>query len=137
MKAKLSIAAGAALLVAALQAAAAPLPQPITRNGVTYLNGGIGHDEALAMRAEARRYPLSIVFSAGKDNEFLADVKVAIKNKAGKQVLSDAAAGPIMLVKLPAGNYAIAAERDGMTLHRTVRVGDNGHERVNFHWPSA
>jgi hypothetical protein len=136
MKSGLSITLGSALLAGALQAAAATLPQPKTQNGVTYLNGGVGHDEAAAMKAEARRYPMSMIFSAGKDNEFLADVEVTVKDERGRQILSTAA-GPILLVNVPAGTYAVDAERDGATLHRMVRVGATGDRQVVFHWPKA
>jgi hypothetical protein len=136
MNAKLSIAVGAAILGAALQANAATLPQAKTENGVTYINGGVGQDEAAAMKAEARHYPMSVIFSAGKDNAYLANVKLTVKDKAGKELLSTAA-GPITLVKLPAGTYALSAELRGATLHRTVHVSGKGDRQVVFHWPKA
>ncbi len=126
----------AALLAAALQANAATLPQPKTENGVAYLNGGVGQDEAAAMKAQAKNYPMSMIFSAGKENEFVLDVKLTIKDMGGKEILSTAA-GPIMLVKLPAGTYAVAADRNGTTLHRTVHVGTKDHRQIVFHWPQA
>ena len=137
MKAILCVPAGAIALALALHAVGATLPQPKMENGITYLSGGIGNDEAVAMKAEAKSYPLSMIFSAGKDNEYLADVRIAIKDKAGKEVLNAVSDGPIMLVKVPAGRYSIAAERNGKILHHTVRVNQKGDKQVNFHWPSA
>ena len=113
------------------------LPQTKTENGITYMSGGVGKPEAGAMREEARHYPLSMIFSAAKDNEFLADVKVDIKNTAGKEMLNAVSDGPIMLVKLPAGSYTIAAEAHGKTLHRTVQVPARGDHQVSFHWQKA
>ena len=136
MNAKASIAFGSALLVAAVQAGAATLPAAQTQNGVAYLTGGIGEDESAAMRAEARHYPVSMFFTAGKDNAFLADVKVTVKDKAGKEVLSTAA-GPILLVNVPSGTYAVTAERNSEVLHRTVHVGKTGEKQVVFHWPQT
>ena len=137
MKAILSVPASALALAVAFQAVGAALPQARTEQGITYISGGIGHDESAAMKAEAGNYPLSMVFSAGKDNEYLADVRIAIKDKAGKEVLNAVSDGPIMLVKVPAGRYSIAAERNGKILHHTVRVNQKGDKQVNFHWPSA
>jgi hypothetical protein len=137
MKAILSVPAGALALAVAFHAVGATLPQAKTENGITYVSGGIGHDESAAMKAEAKNYPLSMVFSAGKDNEYLADVRIAIKDKAGKEVLNAVSDGPIMLVKVPAGRYSIAAERNGKSLHHTVHVNQKGDKQVNFHWPSA
>jgi hypothetical protein len=136
MKAKASIAFGSALLVAAIQAGAATLPLAKTQNGVAYVTGGVGEDEAAAMRAEAKHYPVSMFFAAGKDNAFLADVKVTVKSKAGKEVLNTAA-GPILLVNVPSGTYLVTAERNGKVLHRTVRVGKTGEKQIVFHWPKA
>lgn len=137
MKANVSFPAGALALALALPAAAAMLPPAKTENGVTYVVGGIGHDESAAMKAAEKSYPLSMIFYAGKDNEYVADVKVAIKDKAGKTVLDTRADGPIMLVKVPAGRYTITADRNGKTLHHTVQVGAKLHKEADFHWPKA
>ena len=137
MKAILSVPAGAIALALAFHAVGATPPRAKMENGITYLSGGIGHDESAAMKAEAKSYPLSMIFSAGKDNEFLADVKITVKDKAGKEVLNAVSKGPIMLVKVPAGSYTITAERNGKALHHAVRVNHKGGKQVNFHWPSA
>ncbi|HET7766682.1 MAG TPA: carboxypeptidase-like regulatory domain-containing protein [Burkholderiales bacterium] len=142
MKSTNALIAGAVALGFALPAWAGSamdytLPQSKTENGITYMSGGVGKPEAAAMREEARQYPLSMVFSAAKDNEFLAGVEVTIKNKAGKEVLSTVSDGPIMLVKLPAGRYTVAAEAHGKTLHRSVQVPAKGDRQVSFHWAQA
>jgi hypothetical protein len=142
MKANGKLAVLALSLAVALPATAATmntdlLPTPKTENGITFLSGGIGKTEASAMKNEARHYPLSMVFSATKTNEYLADVLVTLKNEAGKKLLSAVSDGPIMLVKLPAGEYKVAAEINGKTLHRTVRVSGKGDRRLEFHWPQA
>ena len=136
MKTYLRIAVATTLAAAALQAAAMTLPPSTTENGITFINGGIGHDEAAAMKPEARRYPLSMVFSAAKDDEFVADVKLTIKDRSGKEVLRTTA-GPIMLLKVPAGSYTITADLKGQTLHRSAHVKSNGRTEINFHWPKA
>jgi len=128
---------GFALPVAAATAMGYSLPQAKTEHGITYMSGGVGKPEAEAMKAEARHYPLSMVFSAAKDNEYLADVQVSIKNQSGKQVLNTVSDGPIMLVKLPAGKYTVAAEVHGKTLNRTVLVPAKGERQVSFHWAQA
>jgi hypothetical protein len=142
MKSTSTLIAGAVALGLAVPAWAGSamdytLPQSKTENGITYLSGGVGKPEAAAMRDEARHYPLSMVFSAARDNEFLADVQVTIKNNAGKEVLSTVSDGPIMLVRLPAGRYTVAAEAHGKTLHRSVQVPAKGDQQVSFHWAQA
>ncbi len=142
MKSTNTLIAGAVALGLALPAWAGSamdytLPQAKTENGIIYLSGGVGKPEAAAMREEARHYPLSMVFSAAKDNEFLADVQVKIRNNAGKEVLSTVSDGPIMLVKLPAGKYTVAAEAHGKMLQRSVQVPAKGDRQVSFHWAQA
>ena len=142
MKSNIKLCAGAVALGLSLSAVAAtamqfPLPQSKTENGISYLSGGIGKPEAAAMKEEARHYPLSLVFSAAKDNEFVADVRVTIKNRAGKEVFNTVSDGPIMLVKLPAGKYKVAVEMHGKTLHRDVRVSARGDRQLAFHWTQA
>ncbi|HUL40610.1 MAG TPA: carboxypeptidase-like regulatory domain-containing protein [Burkholderiales bacterium] len=142
MKANAKLAIGALALGLALPATAAvmmqnALPSPKTENGITYLDGGFGQDQAMAMYAEAKQYPLSMVFSADKNNEYLADVNVTIKDKAGNTVLTTLSSGPILMAKLPAGEYTITAEANGKTLFRTVKVQANGDTRLYLHWSQA
>ena len=125
------------LALPALAASPDALPQAKTQGSVSYLTGGIGHDEALAMKRAEKNYPLSMVFSAGKDNEYLADVHVTIKDKAGTTLLDTVSNGPIMLAKVPAGKYSLTAEMDGKTLHRTAMVSGKGDVMESFHWPQA
>lgn len=136
MKAAITFSAGALALACAFPAAAA-LPQPKTEHGVTYLSGGVGQDESSAMKAEVKHYPLSLVFSAGKRGEYLAAVPVKIRDHSGKTVLDTVSSGPIMLVKLPAGRYRIAATRHGKALQRRALVKAKGDTQVVFHWPQA
>jgi hypothetical protein len=141
MKSTHQLLIGALALGLALPAAAtmtqSALPQPKTENGITYISGGIGKVEATAMKEEAKHYSLAMVFSANKDDEYLADVRVTIENKAGKKLMSTVSDGPLMLVKLPAGTYKVTAEVKGRTLNRTVHVSTAGERQLNFHWPHA
>lgn len=135
MKSSLPLTAGAMALALALPAFASILPEPQTLNGVTYLSGGIGQDEAAAMKAEAKRYPLSIILSEGKHDAYVANAKLTIADAGGKMVLDAVSVGPIMLVKLPAGHYRISAMVAGKTLQREAQVKAKGDEQVLFHWP--
>ena len=137
MKSRFSLPAAAFAMAFSLAAGAATLPSPQTLDGITYLTGGIGREEAGAMRAEAKSYPLSLVFSAGPRRAFVSDVKVTIKDKSGKVVLDSASGGPIMLVKLPAGQYTVSAVQGGVALHRSVQVSAHGGKQLSLYWPKA
>ena len=134
MKSTLAVTAAALALGFSLPAASAPLPAPRTEGGITYLTGGIGRDEAAAMKAEAKRYPLSIVLSEGRRDAYVAGARVTIADAGGKTVLDAKPVGPILLVRLPAGRYRIRAVAGGKTLQREAQVSGAGAEQVVLHW---
>jgi hypothetical protein len=113
------------------------LPQTKTEGAITYMSGGIGKDQAIAMKKEEKHYPLSMVFSEGRHDEYVADIGVTIKDHAGKVVLHTTSGGPIMLVKLPPGNYMVSADMAGKTLRRSATVAAKGDTNLSFHWPHA
>ncbi|CAB3806166.1 carboxypeptidase-like regulatory domain-containing protein [Pararobbsia alpina] len=116
---RLPLALGATLVPASL-ATAVPLTSaqttapPEQLQGV-YVSGGIGLDEVAAIKHIAAHYPLALEFArkAVPQNEYMSDVKVAVKDHAGKTVFSATSDGPFLLVKLPAGNYSVSVDRHG------------------------
>ncbi len=114
------------------------LPPLQTFGGASYITGGIGLDESTAIKSAEKDFTLSLVFAQNKRGEYLSDVKVSIKDKAGKSVLEAVSDGPMLLARLPAGAYTVSAEYDGKTLTRTVRVEGKGVTRAGFVWqPTA
>jgi hypothetical protein len=131
----------AALLVApainAQDHAAAPLPAEKTQGNVTYLSGGIGHDEALAFRQLEPNYPLGLEFitigAAGA--EFLANVNVTITDRQGNVVLQTVSPGPLLFARLPDGSYKVTATAEtGARKERNVVIAGRKHEHVVFQW---
>ena len=112
------------------------LPPVQSMNGIKYIEGGVGKDEAIAMQKEGRGYPLNLVFSAGPQNQFIAAVRVTIKDGA-KTIFEDVADGPIFLVDLPSGKYSVEAEFRGKTVRQTAQVQGKQTLRLDFHWKDA
>lgn len=102
---------------------------PEQQNGYTFLNGGIGKDEATAIRA-AKGYNLKLTFATGPTNAFLADVGVDIRAQGGKQVLTLDNAGPLVYAQLPNGDYDVAVSSGGQTQHKMVAI--RGGREVNI-----
>jgi hypothetical protein len=129
--------AAAAALACGSAGASMALPAVQHEGTVSYLTGGVGLDEAQAMKQQAVHYPLALEFveQAGQRGEYSAGEQVQIRNASGKTVLSATAGGPFMLVNLPDGRYRVSAVDDG---HREVRnVTLSGkHDRVAFVWPA-
>jgi hypothetical protein len=123
-----------ALAAVALNVAFPASAQP-PGSTVTFVNGGITQDEADALRARARDYPLEIQFAARTEtgNAFVADVHVRITDAHGRQVMVLPSADPILLATLPPGRYTVEATFEGETKRQQVDVG-RGHTKIGFAW---
>jgi hypothetical protein len=113
------------------------LPPVNIYGGVGYVSGGIGLDESDAIKAAEKDFTLSLLFVQTRRGEYLSDVKVGIKDKAGKTVLEAVADGPMLLARLPAGEYRVSAESGGSTQVKTLRIGDKGVARAAFIWQAT
>jgi hypothetical protein len=137
----ITAAIAASSLTLALNAIGAPaggVPAAQMQGEVTYLSGGIGLTEANAIKHVAKNYPLELVFvaKAKPKDEYLADIKVQIKDAHDKMVLSTTSEGPFLLAKMPAGKYTISADHDGKVEHRRIVLAAKEHRRVVFEWRS-
>lgn len=87
--------------------------QTSTENGITYVCGGVGSDDAERMKRAARNYDLMLTF-ATSTGSYLSDVQVNIADPRGHSLLNTTCSGPIMLVDLPkGGRYHIRGESGG------------------------
>lgn len=111
--------------LAAAQQGAGLAPQT-TPAGIGYLTGGVGDAQQQAMKNAMQDYNLRLTFARPERGAYLANVKVLIdradEGTAGSQVLAATATGPMMFVKLPAGEYRVRAELDGHVQAQTVRI---------------
>ena len=92
--------------------------------------GGVGADDSLAMRAQMKEHPLSLLF-ARPGGAYLADIEVRIQGPANVPPLNFRADGPVCLVDLPAGSYTVQASSGGVTKKESVTIGA-GSKTVDF-----
>lgn len=119
--------------------AASAAPDPQTMDGITYLCGGVGEDEAAYMKQAAMRdYDLMMTF-AERSGNYMANVDVTIRDNRGNIVLETVCDAPMLLVDLPPGSYRLRAEADGRALERSARVANSkGRARqATFIWSGA
>ena len=114
----------------------ASLPAAQVQGGVSYVTGGIGDDEAAVFKRAAATYPLEMMFvqKARPRDEFLADVRVSVRDRSGNSLLDTTAEGPFLLAKLPPGKYKIEAEYRGQRKQQSVEVRSGAHRRAVFVW---
>jgi hypothetical protein len=110
--------------------------QPMQQNGITYLSGGIGEDEARAI-GQAQGYNLHMTFAIGPENKYVPDVDVTVQNASGQTLLALSDAGPLVYVQLPPGKYTVAATRNGEERRDTAEVGSGAARKLVFHWNSS
>lgn len=110
---------------------------PQAGGAVTFLNGGIGKDEADAMRREAKAYPLHLTFSERRDGEFIVNVPVVITDARGRRVLDLPKAGPLLYVRLPNGKYKVSARFNNVTESQNVTLAGKEGKDLYFHWKGA
>jgi len=106
------------------------------QNGVVYLSGGIGEDEAKAIQ-QTTGYNLHMTFSTGPKDEYVPDVDVVVEKAPGHAVLKLNQAGPLVYAQLPPGKYTVVATRNGVTRSDTTDVGSNSARNLVFHWNDA
>jgi len=105
--------------------------QPQTNDeGVSYICGGVGKEEASYMRKQAKKHDLMLEFAA-RNGEFLSDVNVQIANPQGQKVLQTNCDGPMMLIDFPkSGTYNVHADAAGYVQNQSVNVASRGQGQV-------
>lgn len=103
------------------------------QNGVAYLSGGIGEDEAKAIQ-QASGYNLHMTFSLGPEGKYVPDVDVLVQKSPGQTVLSLSQAGPLVYVQLPPGKYTVVATRGGVERRDTTDIGAGAPRNLVFNW---
>jgi hypothetical protein len=98
--------------------------------------GGIGTDQAQAIKDVMHNYPMVLTFvgKTGNRNQYLSDVPVTITDVNGNTVLETRSDGPFMLVSLPNGHYTVSVSYKGQAEHRTVNISNAAHARQMFVW---
>jgi len=102
----------------------------MTPQGIPYLSGGVGDEERQAMDTLAGQYNLKLEF-ARNDGTFLADVRVTLHGPVTVDLVSE---GPVLLLRLPPGTYAVMAMVEGVTKTSKVAVKNAGMQFAALFW---
>jgi len=105
-----------------------------TDEGYRFMSGGVGSGERTQMQKQARDYDLDLSFADAKGH-YLSDVKVAITDEHGNQIVDTTTAGPLLYVELPSGKYNVKADFNGHTEEVKNLAVSKGHLRTRLmHW---
>jgi hypothetical protein len=124
------------LLAAPFLSFAADADGVVQRAGdIPYVSGGVGAESMDRLNRVVGDFNLKLVFAA-KSGSYLNDVRVAISDGKGKELLSKTSQGPWFLVKLPAGKYRIVATFGGNAERREITIGAEKLATIDFRWAS-
>lgn len=106
---------------------------------VSYVTGGVGSDERAAIEASKADYNL-YVLSASTSGEFVGDTRVVItRSHAGEaEEVLNVDSGPLLYVRLPAGNYKLVASLGDVTKEQTFTVNAKGKaSTIRLSWKTV
>jgi hypothetical protein len=103
----------------------------------TYINGGIGREEADDMRTKAGRYNLRLYLSEGKLGHSITDVPVTITDKKGNVTLDLTSSGPMLFLQVEKGSYKIRAQYNDITLTKNITVINQRGVNVYLNWKNT
>jgi hypothetical protein len=115
-------------------AAAADIPVE-QDHGIAYVTGGVGQDEASAMRGLATGYNMRATFTT-RSGEYLSGIRVQVLRADGTTAFAATTDGPYLFARLPQGHYRVIASLDGSERSRELYVPSHGGVRFTLVWPS-
>jgi hypothetical protein len=110
---------------------------PVARSqGIAYVTGGVGADEAAAMRSIASRYSMRVRFTAS-GGEFVSGVALRVMSADGRVIFAAISDGPYLFAQIPPGRYRLLANLDGLERSRGVDIPRRGGVTVSLTWPAT
>ena len=114
------------------------IPETQHSQGISYITGGVGEGETVAILAETKQWPLLLEMSQIENGRgvwiFGATIKIS---DSKKQIIFDAQAdGPYMLVNLVPGDYLIEATYQGVVQKRALSVKSDSSQKISLFWKS-
>lgn len=115
------------------------LPAARQCGNVTFISGGIGTEESEALKKEAPKHNLALLFSVriGTPAAYTTDVHVTILDSQDRPVLDVISDGPYFLTDLPAGQYVVAASSGMATKQQKITLRPGAHRLLGFEWTEA
>lgn len=105
--------------------------------GIPYITGGIGSDEANIFKQQRSQFPLSLNFgqTIGARTAFVADVQIVIRDAHQHTIFNINSEGPYCLIDLEPGQYELHATYMGHTESRAVTIQAGTPTEINIRWP--
>ena len=114
----------------------AQIPATQHSYGISYISGGVGEEESVAILAEAKQWPLLLELSQIENGRgvWIFGAQIKLINKQQKVIFNAQADGPYMLINLEPGDYSIEASYQGVEQKRTLNVKANASQKISVFW---
>jgi len=114
----------------------AQIPDTQYSQGISYVSGGVGEEEAQAILDDAKRWPLMLELSQLERGRgvWIFGATIQILNMQNQTIFDAQANGPYILINLPVGNYQIAATYQGVVQKKSVSVKSTASQKINLFW---
>lgn len=134
----ISVGLASSLVGASFSCAAADLLAAHHTGSNTFITGGIGLDESIAIKGAMKDWPLAVLFvqKEGAHAEYVADVRVRVTDKKGHTAIATDSRGPYMLANVQPGAYRVEATLDNKTLQQDVEIKRGKSVKLTFLWPA-
>lgn len=131
----------ARLLALLLALLAAPLawsgdaPRVQEQQGISFVSGGLGQDARARLQAMEGEFNLKLVFALDA-GQYLSGIRVRIANQSQDTLLDTTTDGPILLVRMPAGQYVVTASKGQDSKRRELSVDRRETTQLTVTWPA-
>jgi len=114
----------------------AQIPETQHSQDISFITGGVGEEETVAILADAKQWPLLLEMSQIENGRgvwiFGATIKIM---SSKKQIIFDAQAdGPYMLINLESGEYVIEATYQGVVQKRVLSIKADAPQKISLFW---
>lgn len=106
-----------------------------TADGISYVSGGVGLVSRERLDALAGEFNLKLVFTL-ESGAYLSAITVVIADASGKPLIRTVTDGPLLLAKLPAGNYNVSTSLGEWRLERKIGIAADKRKVEYFRWAS-
>jgi hypothetical protein len=114
----------------------AQIPDTQYSESISYISGGVGEGETIAILAEAKQWPLTLELSQLENGRgvWIFGAKIKVMNAKGKTIFDAVADGPYMLINLEPGDYAIEGTYQEVVQKRAVSIKANAPQKISIFW---
>ncbi|MBU3540047.1 carboxypeptidase-like regulatory domain-containing protein [Polynucleobacter sp. UB-Tiil-W10] len=116
--------------------ALAQIPETQYSQGISYITGGVGEGETVAVLADAKQWPLLLEMSQIENGRgvWIFGASIKILNNAKQTIFDAQADGPYMLINLLQGEYSIEATYQGVVQRRVLSIKANSPQKISLFW---